>query len=356
MQPGKTRFTELDGLKFVALLWIMLSHMAMFLNVPWGDFLKASVVLAGASGKWGVTVLAVLSGYVCAASVSGRQTFRFGAFVVNRYLRFFLPLLCTYLLMWVSAAIVNGSGMHRLDTVEALGYADWFSRMSGYTVRYAVRDAILLNDNFGCAWWVREFFFGSVLVAALMPLTAVKRGQLAWFAAVCALLFATFQVWWLAIVLGALLYLMTERGVRWIRLEGKWKWLLPLYLAGAIFLKPAGEESYMVYCMDVLSAACLLLFVLNAAPVKRFLSLPVFARPGRANYSIYLLSMPFQFCCTIYAAGALSDAGLLTVPAWLALSAADIVCTILLGWGLYRISERGLYRRLRVTPEMLRMQ
>ena len=90
--PATRRQNELDGLKFITFLWIAVSHLSEFAPFDWNALMTSTVVLRGASGKWGMSIFAVLSGYVCAASVSAKRDACFGVQVINRYLRYFLPM------------------------------------------------------------------------------------------------------------------------------------------------------------------------------------------------------------------------------------------------------------------------
>lgn len=345
------RQSELDGLKFIAFLWIALSHLTEFAPFNWNALLTSTIVLRGASGKWGMSIFAVLSGYVCAASVSAKKDACFGVQVINRYLRYFLPLFTMCLVWWIIVLIGNAAPFPFLNTVTPVSH-DGFSWMQAYTVRYLFRDTILLGDTCGYTWWVREFFFSSLLLSALLLIPGEKKRMLA-VGAAGVMAFLIFRVWAMAILLGGLLYLLYEKGFPLVRLAGKGKWLLVIYVLGAVFCKLPGPESYGVYCGDVLSAIFLLLVVCNAGPVQRVLGLPVLSRPGRASYSMYLVSLPMQYTFTTFAASALIRENRMTTGLWIAISIADIAVVLLVSYALYRFAEQFLYKKLRLPPNAL---
>ena len=194
---------------------------------------------------------------------------------------------------------------------------------------------------------VKEFFFSSLALSAILGLVANRTRRIIWLAAGCIVAFLIFHVWALAIFAGGLLYLLYDTGAPFVRLSGQWKWLLLPYCLGAVFIKPGGPESFGVYCQAVLSALLIVAIALNAKPLQRLLGLSLFSIPGQASYSLYLISLPFQYTCAVFAA-ALIRAGRMTVWVWAALCLADIAIVTGLGYCLYRFAEGFLCGKLRI--------
>ena len=142
--PMSRRLPELDGLKFLAFVWIAVSHFADFAPMDWSGMLSASLVLRGANGKWAMAIFAVISGYVCAASGCKRTGTDFGLLVINRYFRYMIPLLVMCLLAWLSSWVASLFDLQHAD-LSAAGY-NGFSYLAGYSFRQALRHALLLTD------------------------------------------------------------------------------------------------------------------------------------------------------------------------------------------------------------------
>ena len=294
--PPRERLLFIDGLRCIAVLWVVLSHFIH--NSPFeeffSDFLPPLLYRACWKGSLGVAIFFVISGFVIALSLArDRVTPRFAlGFAVRRYVRLFPPYIAVVFL-WIATTALGKIIFPSYDLPQPSG-----AQLAAHFLY--LQNLLGLGDIVGPTWTLcLEFQF--YLFYALCALLVLARsrpvritGILLFAAATLASISLTafsvpaeglleskrlfVRTWYLFALgtLGTLAYLR-PRTRRWMP--------LPL-LVGALIWAHCRSEALLVGLAAF--AAILLAAVLGR--MGAWLSNPVIQYFGSRSYSIYLVN------------------------------------------------------------------
>ncbi|MGE5135175.1 MAG: acyltransferase family protein [Gemmatimonadota bacterium] len=183
---GGQRLAWLDALRGFAALCVVFDHLGLHVLQP----ARTAVYQWVDTGKYGVFVFFLVSGYIVPASLERKGSVR--SFWVSRAFRLY-PLYLLAVLATVAAwrlgwGSLRGAGRHPVSA--ALGHALMLSNVLGvtnvinviWTLSYEMAFYLLLTALFVAGWhrrsslWAGLFAVAAVAVGGLLPMTALSDG------------------------------------------------------------------------------------------------------------------------------------------------------------------------------------
>jgi peptidoglycan/LPS O-acetylase OafA/YrhL len=322
----RSRYQQLDGLRGAAALTVVFAHFVIAFHpsllvadpvnrvVSRGGWISQTPLTVFWSPELAVAMFFVLSGFVLAASVSGRSVF-LGELTLRRWVRLSGPILLTSLVIWLLV------GMHLIysGTFAAENGSEWlkmnFSEVArhGNDVRLVVFESLFDIFARGIHWWnsvlwtMRVEFLGSIgLFCAYEIVGRFNRSAWINLAVAVAVLALTWQTNYGSFAAGAALFEIsrcTADGVArpvliWF---GGLALLLAGLLAGGMPYDPFGTPYWPttvwlfstgvanpVLSVHRFGAALIVAAALLWLPLRRLLMWRVFRYLGRISFAMYL--------------------------------------------------------------------
>jgi len=335
VSPSVSRLASLDGLRGLASLGVVLSHVAALSYVPWGPRPPTAAEFLGWHlGAPAVDLFFVLSGLVLTHSL--RRHPAFWRYLKRRALRL-LPVAYFGVVLGFAARLAAGmvsdrhlSGFSVLITDELtapLTSADLRGLLLPFT---GSLDANHLNPPL----WT---LIVELQMTLLMPLIArVARRSDLLVPVGLGIIPVAALVWYQGLFLPIFLLgaVLASAGP----LPGRWRVpALTLGLALLFIRHLTGEENVFMRFVSAPGAALLILVTLSSSPA--WLDLPALQWLGRVSFSLYIVHFPVLLLGTVLlvmAGMSVSLAGLLMVPICLLAAALS-----------YHVVERPLLALLR---------
>jgi len=317
MTPRTTRLIELDSLRGIAALIVVLHH--AYLSLPllpdWVHWtLDATPLRLIGAGRPAVIFFFVLSGYVLTRGLSAQEEARPGSvlsgpgwahYAAQRAVRLGLPVLASLVLSAV-LQVALWEGPLPAETPGLIGTATW-ARMWGW--KSFAEQALLLSSGNG-------FQLNPVLwslvhewrISLVLPLVLLFRGRLALLAAVALLGAAVARLAGMPegdVALGSSL----------LKTFAATAGFLPAFAAGAALALGraprldrtqaiASGIAVLVMAMAahdygvILASVLLILLVQRDGPFARVMRRPSLVWLGRVSFSLYLVHMPLLLAAT----------------------------------------------------------
>ena len=334
LDAGKRRFLELDGLRGIAALWVVVFHLTFGLKGLWlrdqpDLYLSIVPFVVNIEGLMAVDLFFVVSGFVIVMTIERCRTL--ADFLASRFARLFPA-------YWAAVAISTAVGV------------SWPSPHLSITPGQALLNLTMLQGFLGVrnidpSYWSLSIELGFYGMMAVM----LRAGQchrvevigMAWvlvsFAAMRLLPLSGLMVPWrlstgLALsyaglfYTGIIFYRIRTNGFTWLR-------------AGAIALSLALRLPGMSAKLVLIECVIYLVFALAVAGRLPVLRARLFLMLGGISYSLYLVHQPlgFRLQLGLHALGA---------PPWLNL-AGTLVVLVLVATALTYAIERPCTRAVR---------
>ncbi len=182
---GGQRLAWLDALRGFAALCVVFDHLGLHVLQP----ARAAVYQWVDTGKYGVFVFFLVSGYIVPASLERKGSVR--SFWVSRAFRLYplylLAVIATVVAWRTGWGSLRGAGQHPVSA--ALGHALMLSNVLGvtnvinviWTLSYEMAFYLLLTALFVAGWhrrsslWAAAFAVAAVAVGGLLPMTALSH-------------------------------------------------------------------------------------------------------------------------------------------------------------------------------------
>lgn len=316
--PRPGRFLELEGLRGIASIMVVLAHF-IFLFFP--AMRKGEMSLAHHDlekmvhgtpvsmlwdGTLAVAIFFVMSGFVL--SIGFFQTGNTNIvkkLATGRYLRLMLPALASAIIAWI--LIQAGAGRLTSAAGEVAGSSNlakkWqFDPSLFDVIKAGTLDVFVEYKGGGSAinnvlWTMNVEFLGSFLVFGFLLLFAQSR--LRWLAYV-ALLIGTFDTWYLGFIIGMMI--ADAHSLGWLERFKRWYVTLPLIIVTLFFASfPRKHKGTIYEVFDLgfiganervtyltLASTLALLVVLLSASVAKVLRTKFMSTLGRYTFSLYL--------------------------------------------------------------------
>lgn len=183
---GGQRLAWLDALRGFAALCVVFDHLGLHLIQP----ARTAVYQWVDTGKYGVFVFFLVSGYIVPASLERKGSVR--SFWVSRAFRLYplylLAVAATVVAWRLGWGSLRGAGQHPVTAL--LGHALMLSNVLGvtnvinviWTLSYEMAFYLLLTALFVAGWhrrsslWAAVFAVAAVAVGGLLPMTALSDG------------------------------------------------------------------------------------------------------------------------------------------------------------------------------------
>jgi len=324
-RPG--RYAQLDGLRGLAALMVVLSHFMLALepgmlsgaadvhHFPGGPWIARSPLIFFWNPELGVAIFFVLSGFVLAATTAARPA-PWGELALRRWIRLSLPVLGTSLLIWPIAA----AGLFYSVPLGAIAKSSWLSGQYAWLSFAQPRLWLVFwqslidlyarrIDYWNAALWTMPTeFWGSLgLFAAYAVLRRFSRRPWTGVAVAVAAAAVTWQSQYLGFALGALLFeALHPRPARPLRrfavlggvlgvagfLLGGTPYVVDHSLYWHPFLWLAPFIANPVYLMHRIGAFCLVGAALLSPPLRWVLTTRPLQFLGRVSFMLYLCHVP----------------------------------------------------------------
>ena len=319
-----------DSCRFFAIFVIMFTH---FLAEFFPEALRfweegaSSWLLYGLTGKFSVAFFFVLLGYFA----SRRWTFSPGAFLrygLRRYLHFaFFVLVCT--VIYIVACYGCSWLFHSPGEAALRVISDGW----GLNLSYLMRDALLFENNYNDTLWCLQQLFIASLVCRALGCLPRRMGLAAAVFVMAALLVmdAEYCVWICAALLGYLLRLVMERGVK----PGT-SGIAAAVITALVLMKIRMPECVLQYAMQALAAGLLIFAQFQLPAVQRLLEAKPFPWLGGISMGLFVVHTPINSvlaCCFFPLLGG-KIPGLLL---WLTGFALSTGLSIFCAWLLHRM-------------------
>jgi peptidoglycan/LPS O-acetylase OafA/YrhL len=362
--PPRRRLTALDGLRGVAAMAVVLSHIfgttPAFMHPAHGSvawWLSYTPVSLFWNGKEAVIVFFVLSGFVLARPFLSGAGQSWRGYYPRRLIRLYFPMWGALLFTLLVTVLVPRHGM--------ANSALWTNGHVNATGSYVGQDALLphIGDTFdGPLWSLRwEVLFSLFLPAYVVVARSFRTS--AWtrvLVVVGVLALGVLDVKTHSIGLrNAVLYLpMFGVGVLMAAYEqplvrlgrslvGRSKWILAALVAVAVVLADSSLEVYalrshypnavatLCHGTDVVGAAMLIWLVMSWAGLERALDRRSTQWVGRRSFSLYLTHEPVLVALALLLGGH---------PNVVVMLAVGVPAALLVAAGFYAVVERPSHR------------
>lgn len=297
----------LDGLRGLACIWVILSHMDAFVGTATsstGTYSQASLLWRFyrrlIDGNFPVSVFFVLSGYVLLLGFDrSNNVDQLSRAAVKRYFRLMPMALFSVLLAW---AVSNSIGFHNAEAAKAIGGHNWLAQyypdrlLFWHSVRVGMLGAFTGDDLYNFPLWtMRVELFGSLLLFAVAALFYKNRNF--WVVCVAATftlcyLCGNFGVYYALFLVGAmLLRYQSIRLPAWgivvaLMLGSENIWTPEAFWA-APYLHFTGID-FDVMC-HAIASVLLVSSVLKSPSASRVLSCRPVAYLGKLSFAMYAL-------------------------------------------------------------------
>lgn len=270
------RMDWVDGMKFLAILWIFCGHYNEIFDGTFYSALRhvgGGYLFRGVTGKMCVALFCVFLGFFCAKTGRNRQRDPV-EYIFRRYVYFFL---------WMVAA---------LGLICLIAYLDRGTRLTRYRyipVIYGpvgiLMDSVQLRSEISATYWcVQPFAIASVAVVVLNRKNASILTQLL----IAGILYTGRAVWVMNCIFGSVLYCLTQ-SERTEKIAGRWYVRLALVLAAFFLIKR--KEDYITYTLDGIAMTLVCLAVYYSHVPKKVLGFRPMAALGRYSMGVYMLHM-----------------------------------------------------------------
>lgn len=359
-----SRDRALDGLRGVAALVVLTSHLFVASDPTFADALLAPGSEQGSALEWAliytplhvfwggneaVTVFFVLSGYVLALPVARGGSFRPGSYYPRRALRLYLPVWGALCLAAIAHLLVQSSGS---------GRTWWLSAHTGSLTPRDVWESVLLLDGAGtyallAVLWSLHWEVVFSLLLPLFLLLGTATGRLPVAAAVVALgviFMSNGEKWALympCFALGTIMAFQRERIVA-LRVTRARMFEPALVIASVLGLTASwwlligdydsGVASRLGPVLVAVGACGMVALALVGPRTRRFFDTQAIAWSGGRSFSLYLVQEPIVVV-SAFALGTTSGLPLLVVVA--------TPLVLLLTEAFYRAVERPSHRLAR---------
>lgn len=317
----KKRFNELEGLRGVAAVVVALYHFLLAFyaiaffgpaagsvqNMRFEDNLYGNPIMVFLSGTFAVGIFFVLSGFVL--SIAFFQTEKSDVvkkLATKRYLRLMIPALASVILCFILMIM----GIAKIQEVAAISHASWLTTTWTFApsffeaVRSGMYDIFAQEGNgYNNVLWTMVYeFAGSFLVFGFLLLFGKLKYRWAVYA---FLVFATFNTWFLAFVLGMILADLYANG--YLKSKKRNMVFASFVLVAALFFGgyPMGTVDGTVYSLIsipgfsidwrilyvTLGALLMIFAVLSIQQVGRVFEHKVFSTLGKYTFSLYLVHL-----------------------------------------------------------------
>ena len=326
----KNRFWELEGLRGVAAIVVVAYHYLLAFyglallgrdsgipvvqNMRFEDNFYGNPIAVFLSGTFAVAIFFVLSGFVL--SIGFFQTGKLEIIkklAAKRYLRLMLPALASILIAFVLLSL----GLEHNRIAAVITHSGWLGGGWNFmpNILGALKDGVFgifiqSGNLYNNALWTMMFeFAGSFLVFGFLALFAKSRFRSVMY---IFLLFATFNTWFLAFVLGMILADLHARGT-FVQKTRKWFTFLPILIIGLFFggYPRFGDKGTLyehifphVLGIDwgtvnlVIGATIIVAVVLFTAQVAGVFSNKYISRLGKYTFSLYLIHLSVLYTLT----------------------------------------------------------
>lgn len=326
----KNRFWELEGLRGVASVIVVISHFLLafyslaFLgynsgfsvgqNMRFEDNIYGNPLSVFLSGSFAVAIFFVLSGFVL--SIGFFQTGKLDIvkkLAAKRYLRLMIPALTSILIAYV-LMIFGLSWAHQVAEITQSG---WLMSAWNFSPDFfkALKDGLYGifidngNEYNGALWTMTTEFFGSFMVFGFLALFSQFKYRWVLYA---VLFLATFNTWYMAFVIGMVLAELYSRG---ILVQKSRNWLLILLLLtiglflggyprfgtqGTLYevLVPNVEGINWFIVNLTIGATIIIAVVLGAKQIAKLFTNKHIRRLGKYTFSMYLIHLSILYTFT----------------------------------------------------------
>ncbi len=303
----------LDGLRGIAALMVMLSHVEPFIITAFVGKYAPSGILASifymcASGSLAVAIFFVLSGFVLVGSFDKIGGNALGVGAAKRYFRLSPPIVAS---MVVTYALVKLVGYHGNEAAAMMGGHGWLASQTqdNLTFIHAIYAGFMApfiggNPHNGVLWTMNVEFLGSIGLFGFAAL--FYRSKIYWM---CVFVAATVFIYLLGIygmhfsmfLFGSLFFRYRKNKLPSFALL-----LIPIgFLFGALrswhgvmlsiqhgFGYSDGTAFQVQIFLNSLGGLLIVVAVIFCSPCKRFLSKKLFEYFGKISFSLYLIHLP----------------------------------------------------------------
>jgi peptidoglycan/LPS O-acetylase OafA/YrhL len=327
----KNRFFELEGLRGVAAIMVVVYHFMLIFygfavagkfgpassqHMRFEDNLYGNPLSAIFSGSFAVAIFFVLSGFVL--SIGFFQTRKIQIIqdlAAKRYLRLMLPALVSVIICY----LVMKLGLAHVQAVVSITKSGWLDGVWNFpphllgALKGALFGIFIDKGNIynGVLWTMTTEFFGSFIVFGTLLLFAKSKYRWITYA---ILLLATFNTWYLGFIIGMIFADLHSQKV--IQQEKrKVLFILPLlvvaiYLGGYPYAGVDGtaygifEPLQRMNLLDIrmaavtLGASVLIFTILWALQPGRLLRHRRVSILGKYTFSLYLIHIPVLYTLT----------------------------------------------------------
>lgn len=356
---GAARFEYIDGLRGLAAMMVVITHIAHAAAVKHPGILGASVETLADLGRHGVQIFFVLSGFVIAHSVSrGAHSFRYlGLFAGRRFVRLDLPYWCIIalelVLLAISGLVMAQYARDLPSTGEIVANAMYLQVFLGYEHILPVFWTLCYEVQFYLAFVLALVLLAKLREFGLSSRTTKQVATIALTASFCLSLAiylgqlpmphqALFFDRWFQFAFGVATYLYF-RG----RCSGAWIAAGTLAcIAGAAAF---GADGYRVISTLVTAATGLaILASLRFAWWNSLMVGPSMQFLGRISYSLYLIHTSIGWRTTVLAREMMGSA-YSTAAAYLAFG-LGVLASVVGAWVMYLLIERPAISIARKIP------
>lgn len=326
MQADGARYGNLDGVRALCALAVVLTHAKAFYNLNTGKgFFLAGGIDAHLSlwASFGVNLFFQITGFLFWDKVLSQS----GALDIRRHLSSRIRRLVPLYIFFGLAALAAAMARHGVSPPPGTGD---LVRAAAGTFSFGVVEATSFGGDFhfktttGITWTLAYewCFYLALPLLALM----VRRRMLVIAAIGYGLYQLAFPTKWLIanFVAGMLVaWLVRNQALRTVS-EKTWAMALPILALAAL----AAMLVYHVPVIETVALAGLLYFAVNTSHLDPLLQQPGLAFIGRISYSVYLLhcTLLYQFFWVLRRHGALDN--LDTVQQWLLFSLGGFAVVI----------------------------
>lgn len=295
----KNRVGWIDSLRFLAILFIVITHYIAMFHPSAFRYWDEGRILYGVTGKLCVAFFCVLLGYFATLKFVNKVS-DFGKFVVARYIRFSLNLLLINSIVILSMIVMKILKI----TPNSLAISNMYLSQSIFSIKILLTDSFFFTNMIVSTFWcIKDFFIGS-LVVGLISWYSSKNTNKRLGLFIIALVIALWSgyVWIGICLMGGILHCIIEAKIKVFEN----KFLLALFIIFIFILirNPESEITYIKYGI----ASCLFLILCFYIPLaQKILNHSVLSYLGKISFNIFLVHTPVHFLFTYFFAGIIAN-------------------------------------------------